>query len=203
MAHYAMFRISLFARPAKGGLLLRKNAPQRWRVNAFLLCFLSFSVLITGCGLGKKEDRSTYEERTNRNGGDDVITVSDEDQEMSSAIEKAQSTLEDFEKALKSKNPKFEYFSLKVVFNGEHMWISSNWMENGKYYGILDSDPLYEENMKMQLGDTIKINTADITDWQYIVGDTIIGSYTTRVLRNKMSKQERDDFDAQTNLMYK
>jgi len=172
---------------------------------------LILGILFTSCGSVKKDDKPTYEERTNRNGGDDLISVKDDDQEMKKAIELARNSLSEFDVALQKKHPKAFDFHLKVVFNEEHLWIGDTWKKEGVYYGILYNDPLDERNKNMKFGDTIKIDEKNITDWQYCFTtnskeyyhDTIYGSYTTRVLRDKMSKQERDDFDEQTNFMYK
>lgn len=177
----------------------------------FLICMLVFGILSASCGAIKKEDKPTYEERTNRNGGDDLISVKEDDPEMTKAIEMARNTLNEFDEALEKKDPKAFDFHLKVIFNEEHLWIGDNWKKDGTYYGILYNDPLDEKNMNMKFGDTIKIDSKNITDWQYCYttksseyyNDTIYGSYTTRVLRNKMSKKERDDFDEQTFFMYK
>jgi len=180
------------------------------KIGKLFFILISTNIFL-GCSFSKTEDKPSYEERINRNGGDDLITIKEDDKEMTYAIESARSTLNEFDAALEKKDPKAFDFHLKVIFNEEHLWIGDNWKEDGVYYGILYNDPLYEENMNMKFGDTIKIDAKNITDWQYYYttksreyyNDTIYGSYTTRVLRNKMSKQERDDFDEQTGFIYK
>jgi uncharacterized protein YegJ (DUF2314 family) len=165
--------------------------------------YILLSLVLLSCGMGKNKEQPQYEQRVNRNGGDDVISVADEDKRMNMAIENAKKTLPEFDKALQEKNKKTFDFYLKATFNNEHLWFSDITMENGTYQGMLANDPESEVNKKMKLGDIQQITQDMISDWQYSTADTIFGSYTTRVLREMMTKTERDDFDEQTGFIYK
>jgi len=49
----------------------------------------------------------------------------------------------------------------------------------------------------VKIGDTIEIRPNEISDWMYIDNGTLRGGSTIRVLRNRMSVEERTAFDAE------
>ena len=105
--------------------------------------------------------------------------------------------------ALKSGNPNFEYFALKTRFNtssgGEHIWVSNITFKENKYFGVVDNLP--ESTTDVKLGDTIRINDNNISDWLYIDNQKLRGGYTVKVLRNRMTEQERKQFDEENRLI--
>ena len=153
-------------------------------------------VLITIlCLVGCKESNKI--ERENE---PTIYGVESEDKEMNAAIEKANQTLNSFNIGLS--NPKAESQSLKVQFtnsNGtEHMWIGNVEFKNGKYSGILDNDPEFVKEYKA--GDKIDIEPSKISDWMYIENGKLFGGYTIKVLRNRMTEEERKQFDAESDM---
>lgn len=129
-----------------------------------------------------------------------IYGVKSEDKEMNAAIEKANQTLNDFNTGLS--NPKAESLALKVEFadsNGiEHMWIGDVEFKDGKYSGILNNDPEYIKEYKA--GDKIDIDPSKISDWMYIENGKLFGGYTIKVLRNRMTEEERKQFDAESGM---
>jgi len=162
-----------------------------------LIFTLFFSCKKTG---GEKPD---YVERKNVSEGDDIILVKDNDQEMDKAIENAVANLNIFESEFTNHKLKGTDFYLKQNINSEHFWCGEVFVKDNVYYGVLANDPGMEANKELHFGDTVKIEKDKISDWQFTVKDTIYGSYTTRVLRDKMTSSERDDFDKQTGNIYK
>jgi uncharacterized protein YegJ (DUF2314 family) len=138
-----------------------------------------------------------------KEGPGDTYTVNSNDPEMTKASEKAMQTLYQFDLALKNKTDSQNNFSLKVRFTidngGEQLWIDDIQIENGNYTGVVGNRPYWIKGL--HLGDTIKVNKPDITDWMYLENNILHGGYTTRLLRNRMSSSERKDFDAA--LLYK
>lgn len=130
----------------------------------------------------------------------DIYNVKASDAEMNEAIEKAKQTLHDFNAALL--NPEIEVKSLKVKFqnqtDAEHLWLSNIVFKDGKYTGILDNEPEYFTEYK--IGDTIDVDDKNISDWMYIKNGKLFGGYTIKVLRNRMSESEREQFDAESGL---
>ncbi|MFN8353432.1 MAG: DUF2314 domain-containing protein [Spirosomataceae bacterium] len=150
--------------------------------------------LLTLIGLASCNNVTT---KTEREGQPTIYNVTDTDNEMNDAIKTANLTLKKFNEALKSNNPNFRYFALKTRFDtpkgGEHIWISSISLKNDKYFGVVDNLP--ESTTEVKLGDTIQIKNDNISDWMYLENKKLRGGYTIRVLRNRMTEQERKQFD--------
>lgn len=132
-----------------------------------------------------------------RVGEPEIYSVTNIDAEMNEAIKTANQTLNNFKEALKSDNPNFESFALKTRFNtsngGEHIWVSNITLRDNKYFGVVENLP--ELTNEVKLGDTIQIKDDNISDWIYIDNQKLRGGYTVRLLRNRMTEQERKQFD--------
>ncbi|MDC8098541.1 DUF2314 domain-containing protein [Chryseobacterium rhizosphaerae] len=155
----------------------------------FSICLL-VCIAILSC---QKKDRIVK-----RDNEPAVHILPGEDYEMNTAIENAQKSLYKFKEAIESHNPDYYNFALKERFNtadsgGEHIWISEVQHVDNKFYGIVDGKPISTGEVKF--GDTIEINSQNITDWMYIDKNIVKGAYTTRVLRKRISQQERTQMD--------
>lgn len=138
-----------------------------------------------------------------RAGEPTVYSVQSEDAEMNEAISMAQQTLDKFNAALQSQNPNYFAFAIKKpfkTFSGfEHIWIGNISLKNGKYYGEVNNLP--ESTNEVKLGDQVEIDPEEVTDWMYIETQTLRGGYTIRLLRNRMTKTERKQFDLENGLI--
>ncbi len=127
-------------------------------------------------------------------------TVESDDSEMNNAILQATASLYKFDAALSSKNKLYDYFTLKVRYStpdgGEHIWVGDIKQEKGDYYGVINNTP--ESTTEVKLGDTVKVNKNNITDWMYVENNKLRGGYTVRLLRNRMNEAERKQFDSTT-----
>ena len=130
----------------------------------------------------------------------DIYNVAGNDKEMNEAIEKANKTLSDFNSVLT--NPKIEVKALKVKFQNqtdiEHLWLSDVKLKDGKYSGILDNEPEFIKDHK--IGDTINVDRNEISDWMYLENGKLFGGYTIKVLRNRMSESEKEQFDTESGM---
>ena len=132
-----------------------------------------------------------------------IYKVSQDDAEMNRAIEKARQTIDSFDYAFKTNSRVFTFFGLKKRFeengNVEHIWIGNiQGIENGKYVGVIDNLP--EKIKSIKLGDTIEINKKDISDWMYLKNSKLHGGYTIRLLRERMTENERKQFDSESGI---
>ncbi|WP_289665746.1 YegJ family protein [Flavobacterium panacagri] len=129
-----------------------------------------------------------------------IYGVESQDEEMNAAILKANETLDSFNSGLT--NPKAESQALKVQFSNssgiEHMWVGDVILKNGKYSGILNNDPEYVKEYRS--GDQIEVDPSKISDWMYIENGKLYGGYTIKVLRNRMSEEERKQFDEESGM---
>ena len=130
-----------------------------------------------------------------------IYSVESEDPEMNAAILEANETLDDFNKGLSNFNA--DSHALKVKFSNsdgvEHMWIGEIKYKDGNYSGILNNDPEYIKEYKA--GDKIYIDTSKISDWMYLINGKLYGGYTIRVLRDRMSEEEKKQFDEESGML--
>lgn len=152
-------------------------------IHIFLLIFLF------ACDMNKQD---------NPNASHGPFTTTDEDIVINQAIKEANHSLATFDSALKSANKNFTAFNIKQRFvvdsgKGEHIWISNISLKDAEYFGIVGNVP--EDPVGVNYGDTIKIDKRKISDWMYLDGDKLRGGYTIKVVREKMSAEEKKTFD--------
>lgn len=132
-----------------------------------------------------------------------LYNTDDDDPEMNAAIKTAQSTLPQLQAALKNKKYDTGTPALKVAYptesGAEHIWVSDIRLKNGQYSGTINNPPAEIPALKM--GDKIKIENQKITDWMFVENGVLRGGYTIRLIRNRMTKEEREAFD--TSFPYK
>lgn len=134
-----------------------------------------------------------------------ILTVESADVAMNKAIEKANQTLPEFYKALESQNKDYYGFGLKMIFKAsdrnEHIWINGLFKKNNEYFGVVDNLPEFTNEVKQ--GDTIKIDSNRISDWMYLDNEKLRGGFTIRILREKMTQEEREEFDKTSGMIIK
>ena len=128
----------------------------------------------------------------------DTYSVTKEDFLMNSAIAKAKSTIDEFDQALKSNNSRYTDFAVKKRYKtsdggGEHMWIAEIVLTDRSYKGFVNNDA--EKTTEVKYGDTVLVRRDEITDWMYIDSNVLRGGYTIRVVRNRLSKDQRAKMD--------
>lgn len=119
---------------------------------------------------------------------------------MKVAIQTAKITFPDFKKAYCSHIYDSTGFAIKVRFpnsrgGAEHFWTSQLSYHDGAFWGAVNEMPI-DTTIKVKAGEVFKIDTAAISDWEYIDGRYLVGAYTTRVLRKHMSPEEGRRFDS-------
>ncbi|MCW3162020.1 YegJ family protein [Chryseobacterium oryctis] len=139
-------------------------------------------------------------EKLEREGEPDVVYFENSDAEMNSAVQQAQKTLSEFQKALEDNNPNHSNFTLKQRFDtsdggGEHIWIGEVQLKNGKYFGIVQNEPVDVKTIK--LGDSVEVPVERISDWMYYDKNVVKGAYTIKVMRKFMSPEEKKEMDAE------
>jgi uncharacterized protein YegJ (DUF2314 family) len=131
---------------------------------------------------------------------DTIQFFSQDNQEMNAAIQKAQDTLPLFIQALQSPTATQSGFAIKVRVpygndgSAEHMWVSDLSYSENFFRGVLENKPVYVQNIK--LGDSVSVDIKDVSDWMIIDNNRLLGGFTILVMRNRMSDDERKQFDA-------
>jgi uncharacterized protein YegJ (DUF2314 family) len=75
----------------------------------------------------------------------------------------------------------------------EHVWLADLDFSGTLPNGVVANEPLLPSLKFMQ---TVEFHPSQITDWMYVDDGYLIGGYTTRVIRDRMTPEERRDHDA-------
>ncbi|CAD5257787.1 conserved exported hypothetical protein [Bosea sp. 62] len=116
-----------------------------------------------------------------------VVDFRSSDREMNRAIEQARKTLPDFVALYRS--GKGERHAVKVAIpydrGREHIWMNLTAVEGDVFVGKIANDPVHLD--KLNRGDSYRVGSAMVSDWNYMSGGQMYGSYTTRVAIKKLT----------------
>lgn len=136
-----------------------------------------------------------------RSGNPDVYQVKEDDVQLTQAIEKAKLTFKYFKDSLESPKPHQTYFSIKTKLTDgnhvEHIWLDAAEISDKVVYGIVNNVPTNLKNI--ELGKKIGVSEDEISDWLIIENNRLIGGYTIRTIRDKMSRAQRELFESTIN----
>ncbi len=126
-----------------------------------------------------------------------AIDVTADDEDMRQAVDKAALTLPAFVQRLTQPPPTQTHVALKGRFeeNGqvEHLWLSQVTVEENGFKGTIDNDPLTLKGV--HAGTQVSLATDHVSDWMAIDDGVLVGGFSIRLLRNRMSNSERASFD--------
>jgi uncharacterized protein YegJ (DUF2314 family) len=126
-----------------------------------------------------------------------VVAVKNDDPEMTAAMARAQETLPQFISSLRLPSPSQSDFTIKVGFTDggdtEYMWVTPVTYDGTRFNGKLDNEPVQVRNVK--LGDAVSVEPARVADWMYVDNGKLVGGYTLRVLRDRMTPAQRRSYD--------
>jgi len=129
--------------------------------------------------------------------------------ELDSITQQARRSFDDFKLALEMKDSTMSNFIVKqeyIVKDGdhdrqEHLWIRDVYLDDNVLKGIVDNQPVLTKEVK--LNDTIAIDDSKVSDWLFYKLEpkdsiaTIIGGYSIKYARDKMTDAEKKEFDKQ------
>jgi len=128
---------------------------------------------------------------------DPVVVVQSDDPEMAAAIRQARATLPEFVRHLRSPTPGQSLANLKVRLEEdgavEHVWLDEVVIEGSSYRGRINND--VESLAHLSLGDLVTATEETISDWMVIEDGRLLGGYSIRLFRNRMTPAERVEFD--------
>lgn len=131
--------------------------------------------------------------RRAREHADDLTFVPEDDSAMGAAIGQARNSVSTFVQRLEHPIGTQTFASVKLPLREgetvEHVWISDVRFAGGRFHGRIDNDVQSVHGWK--LGDTVSVSADSISDWLVIDDSVAWGGYSIRVLRAKMSAQER------------
>jgi len=116
---------------------------------------------------------------------------------MEAAILEAKSSIRQFFTAFTKPTSRQKGFLLKVVFDEgeqrEHIWVADLGLAGDKLRGVIANEPNLPSLKFMQ---KIEFDPQYISDWMYIEDGYLVGGYTTRVIRDRMTPEARIEHDA-------
>ncbi len=153
---------------------------------SIVIIMITCVTFLTGCG--SKE--------ASRNSG--IASVSDEDQEINTAMDKARSTLNEFIERFTHPHASDKWFLVKGRFTHgdrvEHIWVADLVFDGKVFSGVLANEP---ELPGLKFKQHVSVSLDNISDWMYVSDGRLIGGFTTRVLYGRMSPEERKRNDAE------
>jgi uncharacterized protein YegJ (DUF2314 family) len=128
---------------------------------------------------------------------DKVIQVAADDPQMNAAIATARETVGTFTAALRKPRPGQRSFSVKMRVEDrkhvEHMWLDEVTFDGTRFHGVINNEPDLVKNVKT--GDPASVEASQISDWMFVDNGKLVGGYSVRLLRERMSPKERAEFD--------
>ncbi len=130
---------------------------------------------------------------------DNTAQFSSVDEQMDAAIRKAKDAIRQFFEAFFEPTIKQKCFLLKVVFDEgeqrEHIWLADLDFGGDKPTGVIANEPGLPSLKFMQ---RVEFEPSYISDWMYVEDGYLVGGYTTRIIRERMTPEERREHDAQS-----
>ena len=126
-----------------------------------------------------------------------VIPFEDDDAEIQAAMVEARLTVDEFCCALEAGSEAGHDFAVKVGFGDsgerEFFWIQPVYLRDGNFHGRIANLPMKVHTV--EYGQSVQVAKSDIADWMYISNGKLIGGYTQRVMRNRLSPDQQRQLD--------
>ena len=158
----------------------------------YTLFAISFSALLFSCGNKENAGVEAYK---------GLNKQKQEQKDLDSIGKEAQQTFDDFKLALSMKDTTTTNFIVKQMYDipnatqKEHIWIRDVYSDNDQLKGIVDNVPQYTKLVKHN--DTVVIDPTKLSDWMYYKDDKMIGGFTIKYMRSKMTDAQKKEFDKQ------
>ncbi len=159
------------------------------------LAVLFLWIVVAGCA------RDTEPAPAMQREGEPLVTsFESDDQQMNAAMARARTTLAEFEQRLANPPATQEHIALKGRFEVdgdiEHMWVNDVVVTGTGYEGTLGNNPVHIKSLAS--GDKVSVPRENVSDWLVIDSGKLVGGYTLRAQRARMTPEQRRQFDAQT-----
>ncbi|HYD51435.1 MAG TPA: DUF2314 domain-containing protein [Gemmatimonadaceae bacterium] len=127
-----------------------------------------------------------------------IVDFTPDDEGMAAAIGEARATVAEFIARIAAPEG-IEYPSVKVSLpvesgGGEHVWLSDARFEDGMFIGTIGNVP--QRAVGFRDGELLRARPEEISDWSYVEDGRLVGGYTIRYIRSRMSPRDRKRLDA-------
>jgi uncharacterized protein YegJ (DUF2314 family) len=128
---------------------------------------------------------------------DSTVAVRADDPEMAAAIATARQTIGQFVDALTHPKAGQRSFLVKIAFSKgdqvEHLWIADLEFHGPKPTGVIADTPTRSD---LKFMERVEIDISQLSDWMYVENGKLVGGFTTRLLRKRMSPADKKEMDA-------
>jgi len=137
---------------------------------------------------------------TEQNNGlsDLAIAVPRNDPDMELAFLDARRTIEQFIRHVQNPTATQGFFAVKVKLSvgdrDEYIWINDVTYDGRIFVGHTGNKTDFLP--ELSLGDEYKVSQGDICDWMFVEQGKLMGGYTIRAARDKMTPENRKLLDA-------
>ena len=127
-----------------------------------------------------------------------AVAVPRDDPDMKQAYREARDTVEAFITSLRNPTPTQGYFAVKIRLSDacgdddEYVWLRDVSYNDLAFTGEMSSVPA---GPSYKVGDRYRVDKNDIYDWMIVDNGNLVGGYTIRAARRKMSVESRRQFD--------
>jgi uncharacterized protein YegJ (DUF2314 family) len=130
---------------------------------------------------------------------DDTIRAGENGEaELQAAVDAARGSIGQFVEAFTDQKPGQDSFLVSVAFiegtRFERIWISGLDVSGETLRGVVASEPALPG---FSFGQPVEFTYPQITDWMYVEDGHLVGGYTMRVIRRRLSAGKRAQFDAE------
>jgi len=134
-----------------------------------------------------------------------ITPVQSDDAEMASAMQAGRDRFPEFWRAVSADSkrviPALGPSMVKAYFSdpgaprsGEHMWVSDVEYDGKTVTGVLADTPMQLHTVKA--GDRVSFPLERLSDWFYVENGKAIGAFTVRLLRSRMTVEQRQAHDS-------
>ena len=127
-----------------------------------------------------------------------------DDPEMETAKREGRKTVGQFLTALSSGDTTANNFGVKAAFlvddgTAEHIWLTNIRAEGDSIFGAINNEP--DMTTAVKSGQRVAVHKDSITDWNYAQNGKLVGGYSIRLMRSRMTKEEQAQLDEQLGLV--
>jgi uncharacterized protein YegJ (DUF2314 family) len=136
---------------------------------------------------------------------DPVYGFDDDAADMNAAIQKARDTVDQFIRDLQDPKAMQIYFSVKKPFassdgGNEHIWLTDITYDGALFHGKVGNIPADVPGLTE--GDPASVSKTELSDWMIVDSNRrLTGGYTIRVMRDRMTPEDRAKFDEELGLI--
>ena len=159
---------------------------------------VALSALLSATGLAGIAMSADNASVVERDGKPDIALTAADDAPMRAAIAQARTSVEEFIAAFAKPAARQRSFAVIVaVIDGkliEQLWVDVESYADGQFTGRIANDPYRVTNVRR--GDRIVVDKERISDWMFVDRGHLVGGFTIRALRARLTDDERARFDS-------